>query len=106
MFINFKLLERQLELGSLGAYKSSLIDLEILKNNDYELSPKGYDLARAFLDEKKDNIFIDFILSETITKGKKLLDLGENCRLDKEINDCERRLLRELIIQNNKRMYS
>lgn len=64
---DYKLLTRQLELGGLGAYRSSMESLELI-DQDLNLTHKGLRLAKDFVDNNTNNK----IVLKSI-KGKKIV---------------------------------
>lgn len=114
--LNYKFLTRQLELGGLGAYRSSLEDLELIKE-DLNLTHKGMKLAEQFVNGKiYDKLVLHAMEDETIIikEGKgSLQSFGFHGLLDGTINEVfgkyfipyhqeEINLLREHILNNEK----
>lgn len=112
--LNYHFLTRQLELGGLGAYRSSLEDLELIKE-DLGLTHKGIKLAEHFI---KSSIYDKLVLramnEERIVKkeGKgSLTSFGFHGLLDGSTNEDfykipehqeEINLLKEYILDNPK----
>ncbi|MGO5050914.1 hypothetical protein ACTQ6A_00075 [Lachnospiraceae bacterium LCP25S3_G4] len=112
--LDFKFLTHQLELGGLGAYRSSMESLELLKSN-LTLTHKGMALAKSFLDTKfYDKMIIHAMRDEDIVMkegNQTLQSLGAHTCLDgnsfeyakdlyqtKHLN--ENSLLQEFILNN------
>jgi len=114
--LNFRFLTRQLELGGLGAYRSSLEDLELIKE-DLNLTHKGMNLAKNFINiSTYDKLVLRAMNEEKIImkEGKGTLSsFGFHGSLDGRINEAsakyfvpvhqvEMNLLREYILDNPK----
>lgn len=112
--LDFNLLSHQLELGALGAYRSSMEALELLKP-DLSLTHKGLELAQSFVDTKRyDKMVIHAIRDRKIIfqEGNQTLNsLGEHTCLDASYRDVaswlytekhykENELLKSLILDN------
>ena len=112
--LNYRFLTRQLELGALGAYRSSLEDLELIKN-DLSLTHKGIKLKEHFV---KSSIYDKLVLramneERIVTKEGKgsLTSFGFHGLLDGSTNEDffqlpehqkEISLLKEYILDNPK----
>lgn len=112
--LNYRFLTRQLELGALGAYRSSLEDLELIKN-DLSLTHKGIKLKEHFV---KSSIYDKLVLramneERIVTKEGKgsLTSFGFHGLLDGSTNEDffqlpehqkEISLLKEYILDNQK----
>ena len=108
----YKLLSRQLELGGMGAYRSSLEGLGLIYDTTLRLTQQGRQLAKCFI---KNSSYDKLILKAL--KQKKLIlkngratvrSFGYHARLD-GFNDSdetyhneEQELLREYILNNEK----
>lgn len=112
--LDFKFLTHQLELGGLGAYRSSMESLELLKG-DLTLTHKGLELAKSFLDTKfYDKMIIHAMRDEKIVMkegNQTLQSLGAHSCLDANSYDnlknlyqvkhlTENRLLQEYVLNN------
>jgi len=106
--LDYPFLTRQLELGALGAYRTSMESLDLLKDN-LSLTHKGTELAREFLDRRYDNLILDAMKQKKIIK-RRLNSLGWHSALDHDWNNPytthakERELLRKYIIDNPKNL--
>lgn len=107
---DFKLLTRQLELGGLGAYRTSMESLDLI-DNSLSLTHKGMNLAESFID----NHIYDKLVLKAIDDKRVILkegmgslkSLGYHTRLDGFITYegyhlAERELLRHHILDNPK----
>lgn len=111
--LDFHFLRRQLDLGGLGAYRTSMEDLELIRN-DLSLTNLGRDIAREFLPKYYDDFIIEAI--ESAAKGKRiplsrgkasLKSLGYHGMLDLWSHNSfdhkeERNLLKAAVIENQK----
>ncbi len=111
---NFKFLSRQLELGGLGAYRTSLESLEII-DSSLNLTQKGEKLAKSFISQENyDKLILQAIEEEKVIerKGKvSLKSFGYHTHLDgfkryKDYHEGEKQLLREYILDNPKNITS
>lgn len=115
----YKLLSRQLELGGLGAYRSSLERFGLIKNYSLSLTMLGRELAEKFLPVGKNmgtqyqDMIIDSMYQERILdkNGRATIqNFGEYACLDyyQHINndDGERELLRQIIIESDPATYA
>lgn len=106
--LDYAFLTRQLELGALGAYRTSMESLELVKA-DLRLTHKGYELANSFLPSGYDKLILESMKSNWILEkcsGKSLKSLGRYARLDFDWDesanaDKERELLRSYVIDNS-----
>lgn len=105
----YKFLSRQLELGGLGAYRTSLESLELV-DSSLNLTHKGEKLAKAFVgNDMNDRLVLKAIGQQRIVEraGKVSLNsFGYHTSLDGfSFNDSfhadERKLLREFILDNH-----
>jgi hypothetical protein len=114
--LNYHFLARQLKLGGLGAYRSSLEDLELIKE-DLSLTHKGMNLAGNFVNPNiYDKLVLPTMNEERIIKkeGKgSLASFGFHGSLDGTVNEAsvtyfiqshqnEITLLKEYILDNPK----
>jgi len=112
--LNYRFLTRQLELGGLGAYRSSLEDLELIKE-DLRLTHKGRTLAENFVNMSiYDKLVLRAMKEEKIVpkEGKgSLASFGFHAMLDGTISEEvakyfvpyhqeEIRLLKEYILEH------
>ena len=111
---NFKFLSRQLELGGLGAYRTSLESLELI-DLSLNLTQKGEKLAKAFItQEYYDKLILQAIEEEKVIERKgrgSLKSFGYHTHLDgfklnEEYHKREQQLLREYILDNPKNVIS
>lgn len=109
----FKFLSRQLELGGLGAYRTSLESLELI-DSLLNLTQKGERLAKSFVDQGiYDKLVIEAISKQMLIekKGKgSLKSFGYHTNLDgfktEGYHQSEQNLLREYILDNPKNITS
>ncbi|MDY2737773.1 hypothetical protein [Intestinibacter sp.] len=110
----FKFLSRQLELGGLGAYRTSMESLELV-DESLNLTHKGQKLARSFVDSYYDKLVLEAIKSKKLVekKGKGSLTSfgGHTCLDGFKLNDSnyhkeERELLGQYILDNPKNVVS
>lgn len=115
----YKLLSRQLELGGLGAYRSSLERFGLIKNYSLSLTMQGRELAESFMPVGKNmgtqyqDMIIDSMDKERILdkSGRASIEkFGEYSCLDyyQHVNndDRERELLRKVIIESDSGTYA
>lgn len=104
----YKFLTRQLELGGLGAYRTSMESLELIKQ-DLNLTNKGWNLAKTFgVNNSNDNIVLKAIKNKVIVKkvGRTTLNsFGYHTCLDGfTFNDFrhveEKQLLKEYVLDD------
>lgn len=110
--LDYPFLTRQLELGALGAYRTSMESLDLLKDN-LSLTHKGIELAREFLDRRYDKLILEAMnLGKIVQKrgNETLNSLGWHSALDYDwdspysTHGKERILLRDYIINNPKNL--
>lgn len=110
----YKLISRQLELGGLGAYRSSLERFHLIKQSSLSLTMRGREMAESFLPvdikmrKQYDELIIESILSKKIIekKGRASIGMfGQYASLDlyKDTNkdSNERIALRKQIIESH-----
>lgn len=110
---NFKFLSRQLELGGLGAYRTSLESLELI-DSSLNLKQKGEKLAKVFTSkEYYDKLVLEAIREEKVIERKgrgSLKSFGYHTHLDgfkiEGYHESEQQLLREYILDNPKNITS
>ncbi len=111
---NFKFLSRQLELGGLGAYRTSLESLELI-DSSLNLTQKGEKLAKEFItQEYYDKLILQAIQEEKVIERKgrgSLKSFGSHTHLDgfkrnEDYHKSEQQLLREYILDNPKNVTS
>lgn len=117
---DYKFLERQLQLGALGSYKSSLVKCGFIKEDSLTLTQIGIELAESFIHagstrkKQVDEYFIKMMRDEKIyfeysnLKLDKLgyyisLDYSWNCRKEYEdyLDSDEIKLLKKHLIEKN-----
>lgn len=109
----YRLLSRQLELGGLGAYRSSLERFGLIKQSSLSLTMKGHELAENFLPvedrmrKQYDELLIESITDQTIVKKRgtaSIQKFGEYACLDFytrcERDPKDRSLLRKHIMES------
>ena len=109
----YRLLSRQLELGGLGAYRSSLEKFGLINRSSLSLTMSGRELAESFLpvDNRMrvqyDELVIDSVLNERIIEKKgnaSIRTFGEYTRLDfyrqNHFNTKEQLVIRKSIIES------
>lgn len=110
--LDYPFLTRQLELGALGAYRTSMESLDLLKDN-LSLTHKGFELAREYLDKRYDKLILEAMKQGKIVqkRGNETLNsLGWHSALDHDWDSPysthrkERTLIRDYIIENPKNL--